>query len=353
MATPLPARDIFDGTALPVTSAMKAAMGSLRDYLAEQLGTTGGAPTAITSINGGSIAGVRNRIRNGACRVSQEGPIAAAAGVYTYGGADAHCVSINATLTSGTIAQLTSGASVGAHGCSQAITATTSTAGNVLFQHRIAANNVQDLNGKTITISCKAYQDTGSTISTATLHLAKPTTTVDTFSAQTVLQTSANQSIPSGVLTPLSWTITLGASDATLGLAPTLYIPFPSSITGKSFSITDWQLEIGSVATALETVDFDHDMLRCKRTLECFLAGSIDFIGNNYQAGQNNSYTMPMKVSKHLAPTAVSGAYTVFNAAAPTLSISTADNVVLNVANTAAGQWRITNSSIVKIRCDL
>ena len=46
MPTPLPARNIFDGTALPVTSTMKASLGSLRDFLAGLLGTTGAAADA-------------------------------------------------------------------------------------------------------------------------------------------------------------------------------------------------------------------------------------------------------------------------------------------------------------------
>jgi hypothetical protein len=46
MPTALPARNIFDGTATPVTSTFKSTMGSLRDYLASLLGTTGAAVDA-------------------------------------------------------------------------------------------------------------------------------------------------------------------------------------------------------------------------------------------------------------------------------------------------------------------
>lgn len=67
----LPARNILDGTALPVTSQMKTALGSLRDYCSDLLGTdssnkaaaraalgaaASGANTDITSINGTSVA---------------------------------------------------------------------------------------------------------------------------------------------------------------------------------------------------------------------------------------------------------------------------------------------------------
>lgn len=67
----LPARNILDGTALPVTSQMKTALGSLRDYCSDLLGTdssnkaeartalgaaTAGANTDITSL--GAVTGV-------------------------------------------------------------------------------------------------------------------------------------------------------------------------------------------------------------------------------------------------------------------------------------------------------
>jgi hypothetical protein len=50
----LPARNIFDGTALPVTSTMKTSLGSLRDYLAGLLGTTGAAVDARGALGSGT-----------------------------------------------------------------------------------------------------------------------------------------------------------------------------------------------------------------------------------------------------------------------------------------------------------
>ena len=50
MPTALPARNIFDGTATPSTSTAKGAFGSLRDFLAGLLGTTGAAADAQTAL---------------------------------------------------------------------------------------------------------------------------------------------------------------------------------------------------------------------------------------------------------------------------------------------------------------
>lgn len=46
----LPNRNIFDGTSNPTTSAMKTALGSLRDYLSGLLGDTGTAADARTAL---------------------------------------------------------------------------------------------------------------------------------------------------------------------------------------------------------------------------------------------------------------------------------------------------------------
>jgi hypothetical protein len=59
MPTALPARNIFDGTANPITSTMKTAMGSLRDYLAGLLGTTGAASDARTALDVGFASGTK------------------------------------------------------------------------------------------------------------------------------------------------------------------------------------------------------------------------------------------------------------------------------------------------------
>jgi len=59
MSTPLPARNIFDGTANPDTSAMKTAMGNLRDFLAGLLGTTGAVVDAMAILGQVFPAGTR------------------------------------------------------------------------------------------------------------------------------------------------------------------------------------------------------------------------------------------------------------------------------------------------------
>lgn len=83
MATPLPARNIFDGTAAPVTSTMKGALGGLRDYLAGLIGTTGAVADARAAM--GVNNGLTNKLINGNFSINQRavsGTVTLAAGIY-------------------------------------------------------------------------------------------------------------------------------------------------------------------------------------------------------------------------------------------------------------------------------
>lgn len=74
----LPAKSILDGTGVPITSAMKTALGELHDYLAGLLGTDGAAPTSF-----------KNKVRNGNFNINQRAvsaTVVLAAGAYGHDG---------------------------------------------------------------------------------------------------------------------------------------------------------------------------------------------------------------------------------------------------------------------------
>ena len=58
----LPARNILDGTALPVTSQMKTALGSLRDYCSDLLGTDSSNKAAARTTLGAAASGANTDI---------------------------------------------------------------------------------------------------------------------------------------------------------------------------------------------------------------------------------------------------------------------------------------------------
>lgn len=222
------------------------------------------SPT-IQDMNNVITSGVsfRNRVINGSCVVAQRGSVAIASNTFAYGGCDRIAVQTGGfTTVSGTISQGGGvGSGVSASGYVQQFQATTTGSGTIGFVHRIEAANCADLNGKTVTLSVSLYQDTGSTLS-PTLNLYKPTA-VDNYTGQTFLY-GTGISLPTSTRTKFTWTVTLGSTDASNGLA--IVINFPvGAVSGKYFQIADLQLEKGSVATAFEQRPIGLELSLCQR----------------------------------------------------------------------------------------
>jgi hypothetical protein len=129
-------------------------------------------------------------------------------------------------------------------------------------------------------------------------------------------------------------------------------IQFVNQVAGSTLNITGVQLEAGSVASPFDQVDYGRQLIQCQRYYEIFGSGALDFIGNNFQASQNNSYVVPMKVTKRTTPTFTSS-WTLTNASTPTVISVDATYIALNTINTGAGQWRITSSGVSSISAEL
>ena len=223
-------------------------------------------PVAIASLSqGGQLAGLRNRIINGDMRVAQR-PAVLPSASYQYGQVDRHMVAIvGGSGFAGSITQWT-GLSGVASGYACGVNASW-TAGNFNLQHRIEAANCIDLNSKTITISCKVYQNTGGARNFK-ISVVKANS-LDNHSAQTSLFTSGNFSVPSGATTPLSYTVTLGASDASNGIA--IYVldaDAANTVVSKLYLVGELQIEVGSVATTFEQRPIGLELSLCQRYYE-------------------------------------------------------------------------------------
>jgi hypothetical protein len=304
--------------------------------------TTTGSTGSVNSIN---TFGFKNRIINGTTIIAQRGNVAAVNATYTYGGADRILVSVN-SLTSGTIQQIQSGVAGGISGYAQAVQATTSTTGSVFFQTRLESANVIDLNSKSVTISCKVYQDTGSTL-TGTIYLYKPTTTIDTFSAQTLLS-STTASIPSSTLTTVTLTYTLGATEASLGLAPTFSFAVPSAVSAKYFTITDWQLEVGSQATSFDFRDYGRELILCQRYYETIGADGTGglLVSGNPSSAQQINVTIQFKITKRTTSTVTKvGTWLLTQASQPGIFAPGVDAVLLYTTSTTGGSCLAQNTA--------
>ncbi len=246
--------------------------------------------------------GMKNRIINSGMQVSQRGYVNAVNSAYTYGGCDRMCTSVNG-LTSGSIRQMSGGVSSGVSGYSHAVLCTTSGASSVLHQTRIESKDTIDLNGKTVTVSCKVYQDTGTAIDVY-ISLGKPTTTIDAFSALSLLA-NANISLPTGVLTTVTLTYTLGSTEASLGLFAGVVYTLPSPVTSKYFTVTDWQLELGSTAMPFEHRPYGLELALCQRYLPVLNFAGYGYTGQAYSASASRTW-VAFPVPARVAPTGCS-----------------------------------------------
>lgn len=94
------------------------------------------------------------------------------------------------------------------------------------------------------------------------------------------------------------------------------------------------------------------EFARCLRYCQVFQPGAFDYLSSNFQAGQNNTYTVPMKGAVRVQPTFNSG-WSLVNVTSITVGILTPMNVTVVVTNGNAGQWRITNNTMAYIDAEI
>lgn len=255
-------------------------------------GATGTA-ALLASINGGQLAGTRNRIINGGMAVDQRNDgaaqtiTAAAALAYSIDRFYAYCTGANVT------GQRVQGASVGQF--RYQFTGAASVTG-IGFGQRIEQLNSADLAGGTATLSVDLansvltsvtwtayYANTADTFGT----LASPTRTqiaTGTFTVtSTVTRYSTNISVPAAATTGIEIVFTVGAQ------------------TSGTWTIGNVQLESGTVATPFERRSYGQELTLCQRYYESATAGSTYLAVYGPGAGESYAFSRSYRVEKRAA----------------------------------------------------
>lgn len=208
----------------------------------------------------------RNAVINGDCRVAQRGNVAVSTNTTQYGGADRiYFFSSGFTTISGILSQISGSATTS--GYAQSITLATTGTGQVQFGTRIESRDTRRFNSKTVTLSLKLYQDTGSS-QVVQLALHRPTSVADNFITLTQLGISAGLVIPNATWTSVDLTVALGAADANNGLQLSAYYSSLGAMTSKVFAIGDITLEQGAVVSAFESRSYGVELALCQRFYE-------------------------------------------------------------------------------------
>jgi hypothetical protein len=290
--------------------------------VASNLQAAGGAGTVATlaSVNGGAIAGTRNRIINGGMAIDQRN----AGASQTFNSADgwvycvdrwyAACAGANAT------GQRIQGASVGQF--RYQITGAASVSA-IAFGQRIEQLNSADLAGTTATLSV----DLANSVLTTVTWTAYYATTADTFGTRaspTVTQIATGTFTVNSTVTRYSTNISVPAA-ATTGIEIRFTV---GAQTSGTWTIGDVQLEQGTVATPFERRSYGQELGLCQRYYQASPLGALAAVHtNNTIATVSFRLGIEMRASPTIAQ-ATTAVYLIAMGPSNTTDLSTTNSTV-------------------------
>jgi hypothetical protein len=281
------------------------------------LAADGSATANLSSLNGGPIAGTRNRIINGDMRIDQRNAGAAV----TLAAADAYTIDRwngQEDTDGGMTAQRSTTAPTGFTN-SLLLTTTTADASlgatqSVWIRHHVEGVNVDDLawgtaNAKTITVSFWVRSSLtgtfGGSATNSSVNRSYPFTftinSANTFEYKTITipgDTTGTWLTDTGRGITIFWGLGVGStySGTASAWAGAAYYSATGATSvvgtsGATFLITGVQLEPGTVATPFERRSYGAELALCQRYYQVFTSFSIEGYAN---AGLIRAVTIPL-----------------------------------------------------------
>lgn len=281
---------------------------------------TSGANSDITSLSAllsltvagaGNMPGYKNLVINGSCRIAQRGNVTLSnGGSATYGGADRIWGTYSATAGTATLhqsTQITNAKSLKSQLIDLSGMNTSSVSNHaVAVETYLEAKSVEHLNGKTVSYAFRLGSSlpAGSTVNIA---LCVPTGGVaDVWGGAygTVLTGSDTSfvAVTDGML--VSNSITLGATDASKGLAIRCYVKFPTNASWSGWAgVSDLYLGEGSAVPAFEMPPVELERTQCQRYYRA--SSATQYIPLSY----GTVYRLSVPLGMRAAPTITAGGY--------------------------------------------
>lgn len=297
----------------------------------------------LSSVNSGQLAGLRNIAINGGGLVQQSAAPTLTAALQ-YGAADQHQIGVTGgTSVSGTVGVLSNtGFSCGV---GYGAIAASWTTGQFIYKHRMEGANTKFLNSKSVTVSGKLYQDTGGARN-FTVSVGKPTTTLDNFSAVTTLGTSAAIPVSTGTVTPFSYTLAMGATDAALGLEVLFTDNTANTVATKNYVVGDLQVEIGAVASVFEQRPYQLEVVLCKRY---YRTQQFYWQAQSPGGGPGMAWTWTFDTPMRVAPTIAFPTVVIAGGSPATVGGQTVDGCGLYCPGNANGQVQLTATATSRL----
>lgn len=250
----------------------------------------------VANLNGGQLAGMRNRIINGDMDTDQRNAgvaqtfTAAAALAYSVDRWYGYCTGANVT------GQQIAGATAGQFRYRFTGAASVTAIG---FGQRIEQLNSADLASTTATLSV----DLANSLLTTVTWTAFYATTANTFGT---LASPTRTQIATGTFTVTS-TVTRYSTNISISAAATTGIEIVFTVgaqTSGTWTIGNVQLEPGTVATPFERRSYGQELALCQRYYETFpYSGGSSWIQTAKVASAYARLTLPWRVPKRAAPT--------------------------------------------------
>lgn len=252
----------------------------------------------VTAINGGQLAGMRNKVINGRFEVWQGGTsFSCPAATETYCADQWIVVPTGATcVVSRTAFSTASGAIRYAMQAAGAASLT-----SIEYVQRIEAANSFDLASKTITVTATLYQNSGSNWTGCLARIFRANT-ADTFSGITQEGSTQPFALANNTATKFTWQFTLSAS-ATTGIELVIDT-LNAQPAGTGFAITEVQLELGSASTPFEQRANVLELSLCQRYTRPISAFSYYGQCTSTTNGVVAAGGVPMRITPTLSTTA-------------------------------------------------
>jgi len=257
----------------------------------------------VASLNGGQLAGFRNRIINGDMRIDQRngGSAFTLATSGTYGGPDRFAATWDGTLGSGTVQQFGFPNGTGMFDSNKFYyrwAQTSGGSGNTVkvLQQRI--ESVETLHNNTATFSFWAKADSAISVTPDLVQVfgsgGSPSAAVTiTGATQSVTTTWARFAVTFSVPSIVGKSKGSSGTDA---LWVRLLLP-PNATFG--LETTGWQLELGSVATPFEQRPYGMELALCQRYYQ-IVQGTFSGLANSSTAAE---ISVPLLATLRAAPT--------------------------------------------------
>lgn len=311
-----------------------------------QFQATGAAITNVASINGGQIAGFRNKIINGGMQVAQRGTVAVTAGPTNYTLDHWQVVNsgtgLSATVASGVQAASPSGYAMTIAG--------SWTSGITYAIQRIESRNANGLYNKAFVVSVYMYHDFGSATNFTVQALSANSN--DNFAALTSITATSGEttSVNTETVTRL---IAYFPANTALENGLQIQIAHASTtVSAKTLRIWGAQVEVGSVATPFESRPIGTELALCQRYYyrTTPVANGVIGIGSNDQT-TTAAPVVNFPETMRIAPTAIeqsgtAGNYSVKHGVTTT-ACSSVPTILISTKNTCSVRFTVASGLTV------